>query len=112
MCLYAHSACQTGVAATLGAFKNAPPDANPINTTPLNTTHNNTPQHTTTHHNTTHHNRCPADHPFAQLQGSDNVVVFTTRRYSQTPLVVRGPGAGAEVTAAGVFGDILRLIRG
>ena len=47
-------------------------------------------------------------HPFHQLSGSDNMIAFTTDRYSDTPLVVRGPGAGAEVTAAGVFADILR----
>ena len=47
-------------------------------------------------------------HPFYELSGSDNMIVFTTDRYSNTPLVVRGPGAGAEVTAAGVFADILR----
>jgi len=47
-------------------------------------------------------------HPFYRLSGSDNMIVFTTDRYSNTPLVVRGPGAGAEVTAAGVFTDILR----
>lgn len=53
----------------------------------------------------------PSDHPFAQLQGSDNLIAFHTARYSDTPLIVRGPGAGAEVTAAGVFGDILQLVR-
>ena len=47
-------------------------------------------------------------HPFYQLSGSDNMIAFTTDRYNDTPLVVRGPGAGAEVTAAGVFADILR----
>ncbi|XP_015888525.3 bifunctional aspartokinase/homoserine dehydrogenase 1, chloroplastic [Ziziphus jujuba] len=49
------------------------------------------------------------DHPFAQLSGSDNIIAFTTRRYKEQPLIVRGPGAGAEVTAGGVFSDILRL---
>ena len=53
----------------------------------------------------------PRDHPFAQLSGTDNMVVFTTERYRARPLVIRGPGAGAEVTAAGVFGDILQVIR-
>lgn len=48
-------------------------------------------------------------HPFYSLSGSDNVVSFTTARYSQRPLVVKGPGAGAEVTAAGVFADIIRI---
>jgi aspartokinase/homoserine dehydrogenase 1 len=50
-----------------------------------------------------------ADHPFGTLNGSDNMVCFTTKRYCSTPLVVRGPGAGAEVTAGGVFGDLLKL---
>ncbi|CAK9170864.1 unnamed protein product [Ilex paraguariensis] len=49
------------------------------------------------------------DHPFAQLSGSDNIIAFTTERYKKQPLIVRGPGAGAEVTAGGVFSDILRL---
>lgn len=48
-------------------------------------------------------------HPFAQLQGSDNMIVFTTARYRERPLVIRGPGAGAEVTAAGVFAEIIRI---
>ena len=51
-------------------------------------------------------------HPFYDLSGSDNIVAFTTARYKHTPLVVKGPGAGAEVTAAGVFADILRTARG
>ncbi|KAM3323954.1 bifunctional aspartokinase/homoserine dehydrogenase 1, chloroplastic [Capsicum chacoense] len=49
------------------------------------------------------------EHPFAQLSGSDNIIAFTTERYCKQPLIVRGPGAGAEVTAGGVFSDILRL---
>ncbi|KAL9225119.1 hypothetical protein vseg_001079 [Gypsophila vaccaria] len=49
------------------------------------------------------------DHPFAQLSGSDNIILFRTERYKEQPLIVRGPGAGAAVTAAGVFSDILRL---
>lgn len=48
-------------------------------------------------------------HPFGRLQGSDNIVSFRTKRYDAQPLVVQGPGAGADVTAAGVFGDLLRL---
>jgi aspartokinase/homoserine dehydrogenase 1 len=51
----------------------------------------------------------PSDHPFANLQGSDNVVSFRTARYDAQPMIVRGPGAGPEVTAAGVFSDMLRL---
>lgn len=46
--------------------------------------------------------------PFYALNGSENMVVFTTMRYSATPLVVKGPGAGADVTAAGVFADIVK----
>ena len=44
-----------------------------------------------------------ADNPFYNLSGSDNMIVFTSKRYFDRPLVIRGPGAGAEVTAAGVF---------
>jgi len=51
----------------------------------------------------------PTAHPFARLQRTDNVVLFRTRRYHENPLVVQGPGAGREVTAAGVFADLLRL---
>lgn len=47
--------------------------------------------------------------PFFFLSGSDNMIVFTTERYKDRPLVVRGPGAGAEVTAAGVFAEIIRI---
>jgi aspartokinase/homoserine dehydrogenase 1 len=47
--------------------------------------------------------------PFAVIKGSDNQLVFTTGRYKSNPLVITGPGAGAEVTAAGVLNDILRL---
>jgi aspartokinase/homoserine dehydrogenase 1 len=52
----------------------------------------------------------PADHPCAGLGGSDNLVAVTTDRYADTPLVVRGPGAGPQVTAAGVFADVLRVL--
>ncbi len=48
------------------------------------------------------------NHPFYFLSGTDNVVSYTTTRYKERPLIVRGPGAGAEVTAAGVFADVLR----
>ncbi len=51
----------------------------------------------------------PASHPFARIQLTDNIVLFRTARYSDNPLVVQGPGAGREVTAAGVFADLLRL---
>jgi bifunctional aspartokinase / homoserine dehydrogenase 1 len=49
------------------------------------------------------------DHPFYFLSGSDNMVVFTTERYRERPLVVRGPGAGAEVTAAGIFAEVISM---
>jgi bifunctional aspartokinase / homoserine dehydrogenase 1 len=49
------------------------------------------------------------NHPFYFLSGSDNMVVFTTERYRERPLVVRGPGAGAEVTAAGVFAEVVSI---
>jgi len=48
-------------------------------------------------------------HPFYTLSGSDNVISFTTDRYKERPLVVKGPGAGAEVTAAGVFADLINV---
>lgn len=47
--------------------------------------------------------------PFYGLQGSDNMIVLTTDRYHSNPLVIRGPGAGADVTAAGVFSDIILI---
>jgi aspartokinase/homoserine dehydrogenase 1 len=50
-----------------------------------------------------------ADHPFYSLSGSDNIILLTTSRYHDRPMVIRGPGAGAEVTAAGVFADIIRI---
>lgn len=51
----------------------------------------------------------PARHSFAGTTGSDNIVAFTTRRYHTQCLIVQGPGAGPEVTAGGVFADLLRL---
>ncbi len=48
-------------------------------------------------------------HPFYNLSGNDNVIAFTTKNYNEKPLMVRGAGAGAEVTASGVFIDILRI---
>ena len=51
-----------------------------------------------------------AKHPFAHLHGTDNMIVFKTNRYNANALIIRGPGAGADVTAAGVFADLLRLI--
>lgn len=49
------------------------------------------------------------DHAFYSLSGSDNMISFTTARYKDRPLVIRGPGAGAEVTAAGVFAEVLTI---
>jgi len=51
----------------------------------------------------------PATHAFAHTSLTDNIVRFTTRRYCDNPLSVQGPGAGPEVTAAGVFTDLLRI---
>jgi len=51
----------------------------------------------------------PVTHPFANLKPTDNVVQFTTDRYRENPLIVQGPGAGPEVTAGGVFADLLRV---
>lgn len=48
-------------------------------------------------------------HPFYSLSGSDNILLLTTERYHERPMVIRGPGAGATVTAAGVFADIIRI---
>ncbi len=48
-------------------------------------------------------------HPFFNLAGSENIISFTTERYFNNPLVVKGPGAGAEVTAMGVFAEIISL---
>jgi aspartokinase/homoserine dehydrogenase 1 len=50
-----------------------------------------------------------ADHALAHLHLTDNMVQFTTARYADNPLVVQGPGAGPDVTAAGVFADLLRV---
>jgi aspartokinase/homoserine dehydrogenase 1 len=49
------------------------------------------------------------DSPLFALTGTDNLVAFTTNRYSPNPLVIRGPGAGPTVTAAGVLADILKV---
>lgn len=53
--------------------------------------------------------RFDTDHPFSNISLTDNIVQFVTRRYSENPLIVRGPGAGPDVTAAGIFADLLRL---
>ncbi|MDX1385888.1 MAG: hypothetical protein R3190_19710, partial [Thermoanaerobaculia bacterium] len=49
-----------------------------------------------------------SDHPAASTIGSENLFAFSTERYRERPLVIRGPGAGPEVTAAGVFADLVR----
>lgn len=51
------------------------------------------------------------EHDFYHLYGKDNIVAFYTKRYPEQPLVIKGAGAGAEVTASGVFADILRVAR-
>ena len=51
----------------------------------------------------------PVDHPFYNLEGSDNIVLFYTDRYSEQPLIIKGAGAGAEVTASGIFADVIRI---
>jgi aspartokinase/homoserine dehydrogenase 1 len=54
-------------------------------------------------------NSLPIAHPFSGLQGSDNMILLTTERYHDRPMIIRGPGAGADVTAAGVFADVIRI---
>ena len=54
--------------------------------------------------------RYPTDHAFARISHTDNIVRFQTDRYQKNPLIVQGPGAGPQVTAAGVFSDLLRLM--
>jgi aspartokinase/homoserine dehydrogenase 1 len=49
------------------------------------------------------------EHPFYGLDGSDNIVAFKTQHYQDSPIVVKGPGAGADVTASGIIADILRI---
>jgi len=51
----------------------------------------------------------PEGHDFYNLEGSDNIVLFYTDRYAQQPLIVKGAGAGAAVTASGIFADIIRI---
>lgn len=53
--------------------------------------------------------RVGTSHPFYSLSGSDNMIAYTTERYKERPLVIKGPGAGAEVTAAGVFAEIISI---
>lgn len=51
----------------------------------------------------------PEGHPFYNLEGKDNIVMFYTKRYPKQPLIVKGAGAGADVTASGLFADIIRI---
>ncbi|WP_228851388.1 bifunctional aspartate kinase/homoserine dehydrogenase I [Aegicerativicinus sediminis] len=51
----------------------------------------------------------PQGHPFYNLEGKDNIVMFYTERYPEQPLIIKGAGAGAEVTASGLFADIIRV---
>ncbi len=51
----------------------------------------------------------PKEHPFCQIKDSDNIVLFKTKRYNKRPLIIQGPGAGPEVTAGGIFSDLIRL---
>lgn len=51
----------------------------------------------------------PEGHPFYNLEGSDNIVMFYTERYPKQPMIIKGAGAGAEVTASGLFADIIRI---
>jgi homoserine dehydrogenase len=53
----------------------------------------------------------PNTHPFAGTQYADNICAFGTERYVPQPLVIQGPGAGAAVTAAGVYADIIRIAK-
>ena len=48
-------------------------------------------------------------HDFYNLEGSDNIILFYTNRYKEQPLIVKGAGAGADVTASGIFADIIRI---
>jgi aspartokinase/homoserine dehydrogenase 1 len=48
-------------------------------------------------------------HNFYNLEGSDNIILFYTNRYKEQPLIVKGAGAGADVTASGIFADIIRI---
>ncbi len=51
----------------------------------------------------------PEGHPFYNLEGSDNIVMFYTQRYPEQPMIIKGAGAGADVTASGLFADIIRI---
>jgi aspartokinase/homoserine dehydrogenase 1 len=49
------------------------------------------------------------DHPFFDLEGSNNIVLLTSERYNEFPMQIKGYGAGAAVTAAGVFADLIKV---
>lgn len=51
----------------------------------------------------------PQGHPFYNLEGKDNIVLFYSKRYPEQPLIVKGAGAGGDVTASGLFSDIIRM---
>jgi len=51
----------------------------------------------------------PSDHPLYPVEGSNNVIMITTERYKELPMIIKGYGAGAEVTAAGIFADVIRI---
>ena len=51
----------------------------------------------------------PKGHDFYNLEGSDNIVLFYTERYPNQPMIIKGAGAGADVTASGIFADIIRI---
>ena len=53
--------------------------------------------------------KVPADDALSNIRLTDNLLQFKSDRYAANPLVIQGPGAGPEVTAAGVFGDLLKL---
>ena len=53
--------------------------------------------------------KIPKGHDFYNLEGSDNIVLFYTERYPDQPMIIKGAGAGADVTASGIFADIIRI---
>ncbi|WP_034039919.1 bifunctional aspartate kinase/homoserine dehydrogenase I [Wocania ichthyoenteri] len=53
--------------------------------------------------------KIPEGHPFYNLEGKDNIVMFYTQRYPEQPMIIKGAGAGADVTASGIFSDIIKI---
>jgi aspartokinase/homoserine dehydrogenase 1 len=51
-----------------------------------------------------------SDHPLFPLEGSNNIIMLTTERYKELPMIIKGYGAGADVTAAGIFADVIRIV--